>query len=380
MPRVLTVDDSRAIRTIVGKQLAEMGFEFDEAEDGVLGLAKLDEVHYDLVILDITMPNLDGPGMLAKMREAGNKTPVIMLTSESKRSIMVDVMKSGIEDYILKPFKPEELKAKVLKVLRAPPAGGGQPEAAAPAAGRPEASGRQFVDIFVIDDMENVHKKLKTMIPPHVSVASAASAAGALSACREKVFRVIFLDTDIPDVNSAALMNQLRTLQQHTAFVALAIRTNSDKQHQDLLALGYDDVLFKPFDKDSIDDFLIRFFNDQDLVSVDENVIKVGKFTGKEDRLDRYFQRVSSLIEDQMEKLAAACFDDFIVDISNTPVKSDRTPRFVLHLKAEAVRRGMSMKVVATDEVRKILQAFDETSKLPIAPSVAEAQSAAAAA
>jgi DNA-binding response OmpR family regulator len=86
MARILTVDDSKAIRSIVGKQVAELGFEVDDAEDGLLGLAKLEELTYDLVILDVTMPNLDGPGMLAKMREAGNKTPVLMLTSESKRS------------------------------------------------------------------------------------------------------------------------------------------------------------------------------------------------------------------------------------------------------------------------------------------------------
>ena len=65
MPRILTVDDSKAIRMIVGKQVAELGFDVDEAEDGLLGLSKLEEVTYDLVILDVTMPNMDGPSMLA---------------------------------------------------------------------------------------------------------------------------------------------------------------------------------------------------------------------------------------------------------------------------------------------------------------------------
>ena len=118
MARVLTVDDSRAVRSIVVRQLTEWGCETDEAEDGIKGLEKLDEVLYDLVLLDVTMPEMDGPTMLAKMREAGNKTPVLMLTSEAKRSIVGEVMKLGIEDYILKPFKPEELKAKVSKVLK----------------------------------------------------------------------------------------------------------------------------------------------------------------------------------------------------------------------------------------------------------------------
>jgi len=88
MPRILTVDDSRAIRMIVGKQLQPLGFEIGEAEDGNDGLAKMQGSHYDLVILDVTMPNLDGPGMLAKLRGGGDKTPVLMLTSEAKTAIV----------------------------------------------------------------------------------------------------------------------------------------------------------------------------------------------------------------------------------------------------------------------------------------------------
>src|SRR5574340_270284 len=145
MPTVLTVDDSRAVRTIVSKQVKDLGFEVVEAEDGIQGLAKLDECQFDLVILDVTMPNMDGPTMLSKMRDAGNATPVIMLTSESKRSIIAGAMKSGITDYILKPFKPEELRSKILTVLQ----GGGGVEdvvasdqpGGAPAAGVAPSSG-----------------------------------------------------------------------------------------------------------------------------------------------------------------------------------------------------------------------------------------------
>ncbi len=384
MSRILTVDDSKAIRAIVSKQVQELGFEVEEAEDGLLGLAKLEELEYDLVILDVTMPNLDGPGMIAKMREGGNKTPVLMLTSESKKSIMVDVMKAGIEDYILKPFKPEELKAKVLKVLKLNgPVGA--PVSNAPASSQPIASsggrvdptGKQFIDIFVIDDMENVPKKFKTLVPPHVTVGSAMSAAAALQMCREKVFRVVLIDTDIPDVNSAALMNQLRTLQQHAAFLALALRTTNDAQKEQQ-ALGFDDVIFKPFDKDSIDDFLIRYFNDQELVVTEENLVKIGSFTGKEDRLDKYFARVTKLLEDNIEKLAAACFDEVIVDLTNSPMKSDRTPRLVIDIQREAQKRGIEVKLVASAEVAALLKKFDETSKVVICPSINEARARAA--
>jgi DNA-binding response OmpR family regulator len=121
MPAILTVDDSRAVRTIVGKQVKALGFEVLEAEDGIQGLAQLAQAQVDLVLLDVTMPNMDGPTMLRKMRESGDQTPVIMLTSESHRTVVAGAMQAGISDYILKPFKPEELRTKVLSVLESEP-------------------------------------------------------------------------------------------------------------------------------------------------------------------------------------------------------------------------------------------------------------------
>lgn len=121
MPAILTVDDSRAVRSIVGKQVKALGFELLEAEDGIQGLERLAQARVDLVLLDVTMPNMDGPTMLQKMRAAGDQTPVIMLTSESQRATVAAAMQAGISDYILKPFKAEELREKVLSVLECEP-------------------------------------------------------------------------------------------------------------------------------------------------------------------------------------------------------------------------------------------------------------------
>ena len=169
MTRILTVDDSRAVRMIVTKQIRDLGFDVEEAEDGLLGLAQMEETKFDLVVLDVTMPNLDGPGMLTQLRERGDQTPVLMLTSESKRSIVAGLMKLGISDYILKPFKPDELRAKILKALKQEPAaaaGAATAEEEAPdptpaaqsvvsgGSNRSDAAAaKPFFDLLVIDDM-----------------------------------------------------------------------------------------------------------------------------------------------------------------------------------------------------------------------------------
>jgi len=380
MPRILTVDDSRTVRMILTKQISEMGFEIDEAEDGEQGLAKLEEITFDLILLDVTMPVLDGPGMLQKMREKGNKTPVLMLTSESKRSIVAQLMKLGIDDYILKPFKNDELKRKILKSLKM---GTEIPVVAVPdvapssvsSGNGEEGPARQFVDILLVDDMENVAKKFRAAIPAHLSVNSCVSAQAALNVCRERIFRVILIDNEIPDVDSSVLMNQLRVLQPHAAFLALALRSVNKVQNE-MKELGFDDVLFKPFQSEAIDDLLGRYFDNQELLIKEDNVLKVAAFQGRAERMEKYYTRVTELLNGGIETVAAACFDDFILDVSAMPRDPQRTAQLVTAVEGAGKKFGMELRLVGPEDVAKLLKTFAETSGLAIFTSVDEARAA----
>lgn len=376
MPRILTVDDSSTIRSIVTKQMTELGFDVDQAEDGTQGLAKLEEISFDLVILDVTMPVMDGPTMLAKMRETGNQTPVVMLTSESKKSIVAGAMKSGIDDYILKPFKPDELRAKVLKALKmdrpgAAPAPSGEAAATpayaatpAPAAAADVGGSRQFIDVLVIDDMENVHKKLRALLPQHISMNGCTSARDALQYCKDRVYRVVILDLVIPDVNSAVLMNQLKVLQPHAVMVALALRSANDITAE-AKSQGFGDVMVKPFEPAAIDEFMAKHFAVADVLSVDGNVLTVAKFEGKDDKLERYFSRLATLCKESLEKLASACYDDAIFDLTAVPVKKDKVVRLLIDAEKEARNLGIAPRVVGTDDLKQALSMVVETASLP---------------
>jgi two-component system, cell cycle response regulator len=382
MPRILTIDDSSTIRSIITKQMTELGFEVDHAEDGQQGLAKLEEITVDLILLDVTMPVMDGPTMLAALRETGNRTPVIMLTSESKRSIVAGAVKLGIEDYILKPFKPDELRGKVMKALRMDGSGAGpvaaNPSVASspsPSSSSPSGGGsasRQFTDILVVDDMENVHKKLRTMLPAHVSLNGCVSARDALQHCQERVYRVVVVDLVIPDVNSVALMNQLRALQPHAVMVALALRSAGDAS--DVKGQGFNDVIYKPFESATVDDFLSKHFEVDDVLSVDGNVMACAAFSGKEDKLDRYFTRLRTLCHESLEKLASACYDDTIIDLSAIPIRNDKIVRLLMDSDKEAKKLGIALRLVGTPEIKKVLGQVMETAAMPFFASRAEAQ------
>jgi two-component system, cell cycle response regulator len=387
MPAILTVDDSRAVRTIIGKQVKELGFDLLEAEDGVQGLEQLAQAQVDLVLLDVTMPNMDGPTMLQKMREGGNKTPVIMLTSESKRTIVAGAMKQGIADYILKPFKPEELRQKVLSVLQGESGadavaqasgGGGSSSAASEPASGPAPAGGKFVDIVLVDDMENVHKKLRSMLPGHISLNAYTSAQAALGACRERVYRVVVVDTEIPDVNSAVLAQQIRVLQPHAAMVGLVLRTANDVT-KEVREQGFDDVLFKPFRSEVVDDFLLRYFDNQDFLQVEDNVLKVAPFSGKADKVERFYGRIHGVFPEAMEKVAAACYDEVVLDLGTPPLEGDRLPKLVLAVAEKSKELGMSLSLVGPGEVTKILAGYTETKDLKVFGNVQEARAGAAA-
>lgn len=362
-----------------------MGYEVDAAEDGAQGLAKLEEIAYDLIVLDVTMPVMDGPTMLAKLRETGNMTPVIMLTSESKRSIVAGAVKAGISDYILKPFKPDELRAKVRKALGAASAasgegsgGGGASAAAAEVVASPASNGqRQFVDVLVVDDMENVHKKLRTMIPEHVSMNACASAKEALTFGKDRVYRVIIVDTVIPDVDSVALMNQLRALQPHAVMVALALRSSNDVVAE-AKAQGFSDALQKPFDASAIDDFLGRYFDAKDVLTLEGNLITACKVKTKDDKVDRYFSRARSVAKEFLEKLASACYEEAIVDMTEIPLKSDKLVRMLVDFDKDAKGLGIELRLVGTPALKQVLGSVVETASIPFFPSVNEARALAA--
>jgi CheY-like chemotaxis protein/anti-anti-sigma regulatory factor len=117
--KILTVDDSRTIRMIVKKAFRHYQCELFEAENGVEGLAEAAKVKPDLIVLDITMPVMTGIEMLGKLKEDNDLSniPVVMLTAESGKDNVMSIIKLGVKDYIVKPFKGEQLIERAQNIV-----------------------------------------------------------------------------------------------------------------------------------------------------------------------------------------------------------------------------------------------------------------------
>lgn len=376
MPRILTVDDSRPIRMIVSKAMTELGFEIGEAEDGNDGLKKLAEKPCDLVILDVTMPNLDGPGMLAKMREQGDKTPVLMLTSESKTSIVATLMKMGIQDYVLKPFKADELRAKVLKALKLPP--GYTAANPSGAASTPEVDDGKL-RVMVIDDMENVHKKLRSMMPESVVLETCMTAQDGLAAARTRKFRLLLVDAEIQPGGPSSLVKQLRLLQPNAGVWGMALRSgnNVSKEMRDA---GFDEALLKPFAQDAIDALIEQYSSrNEAYLVVKDDLIQVTAFAGKEDKLERYFGKLTADVKSVVQKLGEACFEKMVLDATKLPlIQPARVAQFLVDTFKTAQELGIVVRLVASEDLPRAMRGFQETKDVHCYSSVEQARSQAA--
>src|SRR5690242_12957817 len=116
-PRILLVDDEQSIQTLLSYPLRKDGYEVVQATDGREALARFGEQTFDLVVLDVMMPKLDGLEVCKRMR-ARSTVPIIMLTAKAEEIDKVVGLELGADDYITKPFSMREFRSRVKAALR----------------------------------------------------------------------------------------------------------------------------------------------------------------------------------------------------------------------------------------------------------------------
>ncbi len=116
--RVLVVEDDKKIATFVVKGLKQSGFAADHAADGEEGLFMAQSVNYDVAIVDLMLPKLDGLSLIQKLRAKGSRVPVLILSAKASVEDRVKGLQAGGDDYLTKPFAFSELLARVQALIR----------------------------------------------------------------------------------------------------------------------------------------------------------------------------------------------------------------------------------------------------------------------
>ena len=117
-PKILVVDDEDGIRDLISDALSIGGFEVESSPDGLQALKAIRDHRFDLLILDVNMPKMDGFALLEKVRADGLTTPVIMLSARGQKVDINQGLRLGADDYMTKPFGLEELSLRINAILK----------------------------------------------------------------------------------------------------------------------------------------------------------------------------------------------------------------------------------------------------------------------
>lgn len=239
MTTVLTIDDSKVVRTMVTRHLQPYGCTVVEAQNGLEGLETARQHRPDLILLDVTMPVMDGRQCLAELRkdDACKKIPVIMLTAESGRDIVVELAKLGVTGYIVKPFQQETFEKEVNKVL------GGTAGAASASASA--ATTIDATAVLVVDDSQKILDLARGALESSMKVLTALGGSAAVDQYKQALPGVVVIDLVMPDMDGFATLQELQKLGKST-FVALTLRGDAAAQEQAKKA-GYHAIVEKPF-------------------------------------------------------------------------------------------------------------------------------------
>ena len=115
---ILLVEDHNDLAASIGDYLEASGFSMDFAADGAIALNLLDENPYDVIILDLMLPKIDGIRVCERLRERGDGTPILMLTARDQLDDKVAGFNAGADDYLVKPFEMEELEVRIRALIR----------------------------------------------------------------------------------------------------------------------------------------------------------------------------------------------------------------------------------------------------------------------
>jgi CheY-like chemotaxis protein len=250
-----------------------------------------------------------------------------------------------------------------------PSAGDATPEKAAEGAASPGQ------EILVVDDMANVAKRFRDLVPATVSVDACTTSDEALRLARLKTYRIIVMDMQMPNTDTGMLLRQISLFQTTAAFVAMGLKTSANLL-EDARTLGFDGVLNKPFEPAKVGDLIDRYFEAKEKITVEENIVTIGVPPGGTDRLAAFYYRVCNDMPRRLEGVAEACYDNVIINAGELRGTRKNVVEVLVKLKEAAANLGLELSLVVSSEVVGFSKEFVETRNLRMFGSLEEAHAA----
>lgn len=366
--KILTVDDSKTIRLIVGRAFKTFDCEIIEASNGVEGLAAATRERPDIIILDYTMPMMDGGEMLAKLKSNPElkNIPVVMLTAEAGRETVFKLAKLGVRDYCVKPFREEIVVEKVSRIVNLRPKG--------ESASKP----KRYDDplrIMVVDDKPAIPEQIRAGLADTKWTVEECSQTGqAVDNCTLTLPDVVLISLSLPDDSSFTLFQVLRAgvKTKNVPVFALCVKTAVDEQAR-AQQMGFTGIITKPIDFDDVKVRVTRALN------LDTSY----KYFDQKDgvmllRLPPVFNQsvateVNTYVRTKLAEAVDSGMNKLVIDFSE--IKSADVTLIKLGLNVVQLCQELSMKhsIVGSEAVSRECKQYEETKDWRFVASCEEA-------
>lgn len=359
--KILSVDDSKMIHTIIGKAFKNYDVELFFASNGVEGLAVATREIPDIIILDVTMPVMDGVETLTKLKAdpALKDIPVIMLTAEAGRENVIKIAKIGIRDYIIKPFTEQLVVERVGRVIDLQPKGAG------------EARVKSLDDpatILVVEDKVAIIEQVKG------AVSSTPWKVIGLSHCGEAID---FTAKEVPDVILVSLslpeqaafnffqMTRANARTKSVPIFGLSVKTALEEQNH-AQSIGFNGIITKPLDTNDLMFRLTRAMNldtSKRYFSLENNIQYI-KIPNNPNNV--VAGEITSYVQPKLREMVDSGLNRMMLDVSEIEKIDMVVIKLMLHVVQCARELSIKFRVIGSSNFTAQSKAFEETKDLEV--------------
>ena len=355
-PKILTVDDSKTIRLIVGKAFKPFDCDVFEASNGVEGLAVASRESPDLIILDLTMPIMDGVEMLSRLKSDPElkSIPVVMLTAEAGRENVLRIARMGVRDYLVKPFREDALLERVGRIIDLKPKG------------EDKARAKRYDDpltVLLVDDKPAILDQLRAGLgDTNWKIAGRTQTGEAVDYCSQNSPDVILVSLSLPDSAGFTLFQMFRASakMKNVPIFALCVKTAVDEQTRAQQA-GFTGIVTKPIDLEDLKgkiaralhlDTSYKYFQQRDGVLVLVFPTVFNPATANE---------ISTHLRGKVSEAVDAGLGRMVVDLSQLKTGDLNVIKLCLGVIQLCDELSLKQRIIGSDQVCREFKNYEET-------------------